>query len=129
MKPGKDGKMAKYFFDTYALIEIAGNNPNYIKFIEENVVTTRFNLVELIYAVISKSGEDAAKNLFERFKDSEIHVPDEIIFKAMIFRFRNKKKNLSYVDCIGYMFAIENSLKFLTGDEAFRGLKNVEFVK
>lgn len=121
--------MVNYFFDTYALIEITKNNPNYIRFIEENVTTSKFNLAELIYAAILENGEEFAKSLFERFKDSETEISDDILFKAMVFRFKNKKKNLSYADCIGYVFSLENGLKFLTGDEAFKDMANVEFVK
>ncbi|MBI2172801.1 MAG: PIN domain-containing protein [Candidatus Aenigmarchaeota archaeon] len=121
--------MVKYFFDTYALIEITKNKPNYIKFVEETIATSKFNLVELIYITLSDLGEESAKKIFQRFKDSEIGIPDDILFKAMIFRFRNRKKGLSYVDCIGYVFALENGLTFLTGDSAFENMENVEFVK
>ena len=121
--------MVNYFFDTYALVEITKNNPNYVKFIEEVVVITKFNLAEFVYAVLSEHGETAAKNALEKFKDAEADVPDEILFKAMLFRSKNRKKSLSYADCIGYIFALENKLKFLTGDDAFRGMENVEFAK
>jgi len=121
--------MVNYFFDTYALIEITKNNPNYLKFIEEIIVTTRFNLAELIYIILSEKGEPSAKQAFAKFRGAEIDVSDDVLFKAMLFRFKNKKKNLSYVDCIGYIFALENNLKFLTGDDAFEGMENVEFVK
>ena len=32
-------------------------------------------------------------------------------------------------DCIGYIFAKEKGLVFLTGDGMFKGFENVEFVK
>ena len=121
--------MVKYYFDTYALIEIVRNSPNYLKFLEESIVTTKFNLAELIYITMSEFGQETAKSMFERFKNFETEVSDEILFKAMKFRFENKKKGLSYADCIGYVFALENKLKFLTGDGAFEGMVNVEFMK
>ena len=40
-----------------------------------------------------------------------------------------EKKALSYADCINYSIAEKMNLKLLTGDEDFRDLKNVEFVK
>ena len=121
--------MVNYFFDTYALIEITKNNPSYIKFIDEAIVTARSNLTELIYIILSERGEAAAKEAFSRFKDAETEVSDDILFKAMTFRLKNKKKGFSYVDCIGYIFALENKLKFLTGDDGFKDFPNVEFVK
>lgn len=121
--------MVNYFFDTYALIEIIKNNPNYIRFVDEVITTSRSNLVELIYIMLSERGEKDAKQAFEKFKDSETEVSDGLLFKAMEFRFKNRKKGLSYVDCIGYVFALENGMKFLTGDDAFEKMENVEFVK
>ena len=47
----------------------------------------------------------------------------------MIFRKKNKKKDFSLFDCVGYIFAQENNLLFVTGDEAFRSIKQVEFIK
>ena len=42
---------------------------------------------------------------------------------------KNKGLNISYVDAVGYQVARERKIKFLTGDEAFRDLPDVEFVK
>ncbi len=47
----------------------------------------------------------------------------------MEFRFINKNKNFSFVDCASYMCAKENNLIFLTGDKEFEDLPNAEFVK
>ncbi len=121
--------MVRYFFDTYALIEIAKNSPQYVRFADEDITTTRFNLAELIYIVMSELGEKSAEKAFEKFRDSETHVSDATLFNAMKFRLKNKNRGLSYVDCIGYTFALENGLVFLTGDRAFSGLPGVEIVR
>lgn len=121
--------MVNYFFDSYALIEMTRSNPAYAIFINEPVTTTKFNLAELFYIILEEQGEEKAKASFAKFRDFEIEVPDDILFKAMLFRLKNRKKGLSYADCIGYVFALENKLKFLTGDDAFKNMDNVEFVK
>ncbi|MBI4162330.1 MAG: PIN domain-containing protein [Candidatus Aenigmarchaeota archaeon] len=117
------------YFDTYALIEVTKNSPSYAKFMEETIITTKFNLVELFFILLEQFGEEKAKEGFKKFKDSENDVSDEILFKAMKFRLQNRKKGFSYIDCIGYAFSKENGMKFLTGDNAFKGMDNVEFVK
>ena len=43
--------------------------------------------------------------------------------------FRLKHGGLSYADCIGYVIARREGMKFLTGDAAFKRLENVEFVR
>lgn len=40
-----------------------------------------------------------------------------------------RKNNISHIDCIGYFVALENNVKFLTGEKHFRHLSNVEFVQ
>ena len=37
--------------------------------------------------------------------------------------------NLSYVDCMGYSFAVKNGMKFLTDDIKFKDKESVEFVQ
>ena len=40
-----------------------------------------------------------------------------------------KNKHLSIPDAIGYTIAQRHDAKFLTGDEDFRDMPNIEFVK
>jgi len=51
--------------------------------------------------------------------------------EAMKFRLKMKRKmkDLSYVDALGYQIANRMNIPFLTGDMAFEGVSNVEFVK
>ncbi len=118
-----------YFFDTYAFIEILNGNPSYLKYKETRIVTCRFNLIEVYYIVLSRFGKEKADEVYEQLIKYLIYVDDSTIKEAMVFRLVNKKKNLSYVDCIGYIIAKMNGLRFLTGDKQFEGMDNVEFVK
>ncbi len=119
----------KYFWDSFALIEITKNNSNYLPYADEITVTTIFNLVELYYAILRDFDEEVSKVVYYKFKDCIHEVNDEIIFEAMEFRKLHKNKNFSYVDCIGYIFALKNNLRFLTGDKGFKDISNVEFVQ
>lgn len=116
-----------FFFDTYAIVEITQKNPNYAGYFDETITTSLLNLIELYHAILKDSNEDKARETYYKFRNSPIPISDEIIFKAMKLKLKNKK--LSYVDCIGYTLALENNLKFLTGDKEFEGMGNVEFVK
>ena len=118
-----------HFFDTYALVEITKKNPSYVNYFDEPVSTSLFNLIELYYACLKDFDEEKAIETYYKFKNSVIPVTDEIIFEAMKFRKLHINKKFSYIDCIGYNFALKNNLKFLTGDKAFEGMENVEFVK
>ncbi len=119
-----------YFFDTYAFFEIITGNKSYMKFINGiNFVTTKLNLMELYYGLLIKYGKEIADLHYDTNTAHCIMIKDEIIKEAMGFRKDNKKKNLSYIDCIGYVIAKKNGIKFLTGDKQFEGLPNVEFVK
>ena len=120
-----------YFFDTYALVEFTGGNKNYVNLFKEGGITTKLNLMELYYQLLRKVGKKIAEKVYARFIANVVDFDDETIKEAMEFRLkmRQKDKDFSYVDAIGYIVAKKNRVKFLTGDKEFRGLKNVEFVK
>lgn len=118
-----------YFFDSYAFIEIISGNPNYSKFKNTELATTKLNLMEVYYKILKEFGRKAADKFYEETVKYCININDDVIKEAMLFRLQNKSKNLSYIDCIGYVLAKINGLKFLTGDIQFKGMENVEFVK
>lgn len=119
--------MPRFFFDTYALIEIAKNNPNYVQYGDELVTVTIFNLVELYYSILKDFNENRAKTVYDKFRECVSEVRDDVIFEAMKLKLKNKR--LSYAGCVGYIFALRNNLRFLTSDREFANLDNVEFVK
>ena len=119
----------KYFFDSYAIIELIKGNPSYARFLKERVIFTVFNLVEIYYSALKYLDEEKAEIIYEKYKQNIVKLNDEVIKKSMKFRKKNKVRNLSYADCIGYIYALKNNLIFLTGDKQFETLKNVEFIK
>ena len=121
--------LKEYFFDTYAAIELIKSNPSFEKYINERIRITFLNLLEITYITFLNFGAKDAEKVYIRFKEFVVDVSDEVVIKAIEFRAQNKRKSLSYADCLGYVFAKENNLIFLTGDDAFNGLLNVEFVK
>jgi len=119
-----------YFFDTYALFEVFHDNKNYLNYSKDvSLITTRLNLIELHYAILRLYGKDKAEKAFEFFKGFCIDFDDEVIKEANRFRLRNYKRDLSYIDCLGYILAGKFNARFLTGDKQFKDFDNVEFVK
>ena len=86
-----------------------------------------WNLVELYLAVLRDRGEADAQRQFRRFRTIVVDLEDEWLFEAMALKLRRSK--LSYVDAIGYTAARRTGARFLTGDEAFRRLPDVEFCR
>ena len=120
----------KFFFDTYALFEIVHKNPDYSSYIKNiGIITTKLNLMELHYRLLSLYGKEIANIAFERFLSFCIDFLNEDIKDANEFKLLNKKAKLSYIDCLGYMIAKKRNVKFLTGDKEFKDRVNVEFVK
>jgi len=118
-----------YFFDSYALIEIAEGNKNYEKYLNSDAVTLKDNLAELFYFLLKKYDEKTALFFFEKFLKIAVELPSFVIPKAMIFRYSHVKRHFSYIDCLGYCYALANKRTFLTGDRAFQGLEKVEVVR
>ncbi len=119
----------KFFFDSYALIELTKGNPKYLIYSQNQVIITIFNLVEFTYSILNDYGEEKAKDICFHFKECVVEVDEEIILAATKFRKQHHRRDLSYADCIGYIYAMKSNLKFLTGDEQFKDLVGVEFVK
>ena len=119
----------QFFLDTYALIAIIQGNSNFQKYSEEEGITLKTNLMELYYILLRDYGESAAEQGLQQFESIGKDIPINSIRKAMKFRNEHRKQNFSYIDCLGYMFARENKILFVTGDNEFKGKEGVEFRK
>lgn len=118
----------KYFFDTYALVEIINQNQSYIKFADEIIITTSLNISELYYYLLINYNQQTADYWIKNLNLQFFNITSEIAVESARFRYKYKKMKLSYADCIGYILSLRNNLKFLTGDRQFKNMKNVEFV-
>jgi uncharacterized protein len=121
--------MTSYFFDTYALIEIAKGNPNYEQYRKSTAVISVLNILEMHYHFAKKFGGDIANVLLTEYSKCVISFGNKDIIAMTDFKISNAKKSFSLPDSLGYVLAIKHGIKFLTGDEGFKGMPNVEFVK
>ncbi|MFH1590475.1 MAG: PIN domain-containing protein [archaeon] len=119
-----------YFYDTYALLEILDGNPEYFKFIKDcRMITTRLQILEMHQSLLRIGGKRRADKHYDQFVPFCIDINDETFKEASLFRFNQRKKKLSYIDCIGYVIARNMQVPFLTGDKEFEEMEDVEFVK
>lgn len=118
-----------FFFDTYALFEKVVGNEDYTKYFKGRIICTVLNLFELHQALLREFNKKTADFWINNFDYSLLKITTKDIIDASSFRFKNKEKKLSSIDAIGYAVAKNNNLKFLTGDEGFKNIDNVEFVK
>jgi len=118
------------FYDTYALIEIYKENSHYEKYKRGfKIILNKLNLLEFSYFLFREGKGNETKEIVNRFLRFNIDYDEDLLIKAAEMKFKLLKERLSFVDCIGYLLAKKNNAKFLTGDEKFRDMKNVEFVK
>ena len=118
-----------FFFDTYAVIELIEGNPNYSQYVEQPATITIFNLAEIYWTVLNKLGEEQAEQTYAAYQGAVVDIDDETLKEAIKFRKQYKKRDVSYSDSIGYIYAKRHGMKFLTGDKEFADLPGVEFVK
>ena len=116
-----------FFFDTYAFFEIIRGNPTYEQYADASIITTVFNIAELNYALKKEVAEKTANEYAEKYWNFVVPVTLADVTKATSLK--RKHKDLSIPDVIGYVVAERHNVNFLTGDEGFRNLPNVEFVK
>ncbi len=119
----------KLFLDTYALIEISEGNDTFKKYLDSEAVTLKDNLAELYYYLFRKYGEEYADKSHSFFSKISKDLDNAIIPPAMRFRYKEKNKHFSYIDCLGYTYAIKNDLVFLTGDRSFAKFNGVEIAR
>jgi len=123
-------ELEPYFFDTYALFEVIRGSPEYVGYQKGiSIVTTRLNLMELYYGLLRDHGKKVAEHYFDKLWTYAVDLDEHITKDAMEFRLANRDLEMSYIDCMGYIFAVRNKIKFLTGDKAFKDLEGVEYVK
>lgn len=134
----KTGNRMSYLVDTYALIEwYDKGNRAYDKYFKElkprDYYITRLTLLEFYYLLYHRKGEETAETyhgyLLSYFK--LVELDDSLLKKSAIFKSEQLKKGrkMSYVDSVNYVAAKSMGIKILTGDDDFKGLSNVEFVK
>ena len=114
--------------DSYALMEIGRDNPKFMNLLNEDFVITDLTMAEF-YSILYRNGnEDVAKYWNIRLGGYCKIVSREILITALKYRIDNKKENMSIFDCVGYIFSLENNLKFVTGGRAFKNKENVMFI-
>jgi hypothetical protein len=121
-----------YYYDSYAIIEIARGNPRYLPFREAEGVTSKLNLLEVYYVLAAAGQEDLAENCYRTQIAYAIDFPKEVIPIAARFRLAYSGatgRRFSYVDALGYTYARSSGFAFLTGAHEFRGFAGVEFVR
>ena len=126
------GVSARFFYDSYAVLAFTSGHPGYRKYFEEqDGVVTKLNLLEIFYRSLEEHGPKAASNITQTFSKYLIDFGLAEISESMKLRFELKRegRNISYADALGSSLARKMGLKFLTGDEAFRGLNGVEYLE
>jgi uncharacterized protein len=119
----------KYFFDSYAIIEIINQAPQYEKLKDVQIITNVLCLGEVYYYFLKLHNKQTADFWIEKLKVDILAITKEITIEASQLKFEHKERNFSYPDCIGYISALRNNMLFLTGDREFRDMNNVEFIK
>ncbi|MFH0971561.1 MAG: PIN domain-containing protein [Candidatus Micrarchaeota archaeon] len=117
----------EYFFDTYALVEILNGNRNYAPFALTEGTTGMLNLAELAVYLKKRMEPSKADEFLEKLSVSSAQMSLEDIKAASSLKL--KYRDLSLADAIGYCMAERMGLKFLTGDNDFEKMPNVEYIK
>jgi predicted nucleic acid-binding protein len=113
-------------------------NPNYGQYFEDiqsskSSYVSEITLIELYHHIYHNEGLEIADTIYSSVINhlNIAKLDHHIIKNAGILRstMLKEKRALSYADCVNYTFAKNLGLKLLTGDEDFRGMDNVEFMK
>ncbi|MBI5391845.1 PIN domain-containing protein [Candidatus Woesearchaeota archaeon] len=117
------------YLDTYILMEIAGGNKKFTKYIDEEFIISHETLAEFIWVLLRDKGEEIADKWGDKLKGYSKEAALYILIKAMKLRYKHKKQGFSFFDCVGYIFAREMNIPFVTEDKEFKEMKGVEFIQ
>lgn len=115
--------------DTFVLVEIARGNNRFTRYFDEEIVIPNEILAEFFGVILRDKNELTANYWIKKLEGYGKEVPLNILIKAIKFKYKNTTKNFSFFDCVGYIFALENNMQFVTGDGEFKNMKNVEFTE
>ena len=122
--------MNEFYYDSYAILAYLNRSENYVPYFTSSIgMTSLYNVMEVYYFVLRDQGSEQAKKILALLRQIVITPSLEDAEQAMFFKLKHKTKKLSYADCLGYALARRLEVPFLTGDEGFRGISHVEFVK
>ena len=93
------------------------------------IITSLLNIGELYLYFTRNYGEKEAINQIGKISFKILEITKEDIIQSCKFKLEHQSKKFSWADCVGYTLSNKFNLKFLTGDEEFKGLNNVEYVK
>ena len=120
----------RYFYDTSAIYEYMRDNQKIVPYFESHEgIVTLLVVMEAYFILLKKVSEDAADKALNMLFPLMVIPPKTLIRKAMKFRLEKAKLGFSYADALGYVYANEHNIPFLTNDSAFKGLPNVILVK
>ena len=116
-----------YYLDTNALAAIAEGNPKFVKFMEGDFIISDITLAEF-YGIVLKEFNELTANYWYK-KLSPYSKPADKLIMVKSIKFNHQNKKLSFFDCVGYVFSVENNHTFVTGDKGFEKMANVELIK
>jgi predicted nucleic acid-binding protein len=116
-------------FDTYALVAMLHGNPAYAKYVHEDFFIPDTTLAEFSRVLLKAKSREIYDIWVSQLEPYARPVDLDLLLNAMEFRNSHPKKDFSFFDAVGFASAIRERCPFVTGDEAFKGMENVEFVK
>ncbi len=114
--------------DTYALVAIQNHSENYNDIVKEDFIITSTTMSEFYFQILKTHDEKTADYWYKKLAGYCINTSTKTLVEAMRYKYEHKKEKLSFFDCVGYIYSIENNFKFVTGDKEFKNKKGVLFI-
>ena len=119
-----------YCLDTYALVEVYNGTLVLEDFFEDAMlVIPSTTLAELYIVLLRRYDKKTAEHWCKRLSVFVQELQTKTLLQAMNYKYAHRKKKISFFDSVGYVYARENNLTFVTGDEAFAQEKGVLFLQ
>lgn len=126
--------MTRVFYDSYAVLAYISGEKAFARYFDDARsfgALTKLNLMEIYFRTAKLHGHKAARQVIDRFSRYLVDFDIDDIASSMKLReeLMKKRKDISYVDALGYHLARKMKIAFVTGDRHFKDMDNVTFVK
>lgn len=117
------------YFDTYAILALLRGSRTYDRVRDTPGITHQMNHLEAVVHLMRRGEKDPWRMIDALGLGLVAADRGDIDAAARLKSAADRaRKNLSYVDALGYALARGMGYRFLTGDQEFRDLPEVEFV-
>ncbi len=110
-------------------MEMATESPLIAPYLTGGFIITDLTLVEFCGVILMRYNEQTSDYWFKKLQPHAHALPQELLYEAVKFRWKQKHGKMSFPDAVAYIFARKQGCTLVTTDNDFKHLPGVDLVQ